>query len=135
MQETACEDVGATYVDVARILFGEGGYKAISAIETSRRRWILRSKSLNDEMSDQANILDEQEFNAENTHFREKARMTQVTSRVWHVEEGHRSKQVRVFRCDRGTSEYFPQYASQSGEVLLQNIQQLLDRIGAQEDV
>ena len=53
--------------------------KAISAIETSRRRWILRSKGLSDEMeededlhnklksSDQANISDEQEFNAENT--------------------------------------------------------------------
>ena len=66
-------------------------YKAISAIETSRRRWILRSKGLSDEMGededlhnklksfDQANISDEQEFNAENTHFRENARVTQVT--------------------------------------------------------
>ena len=51
--------------------------------------------------------------------------------RVWHVEEGHRSKQVRAFRCDRGTSEYFPQYASHSGEVLIQDIQQLLEEMNS----
>ena len=57
--------------------------KAISAIKTSRRRWIVRSKGLSDELkgdedlhnklksSDQANISDEQEFNTENKHFRE----------------------------------------------------------------
>ena len=55
---------------------------------------------------------------------RENARVTQVTEEIG---EGHRSKQVRVFRCDRETSEYFPQYASQSGEALLQDIQQLLE--------
>ena len=31
----------------------------------------------------------------------------------------------------QGTSEYFPQYASQSGEVLLQDIQQLLEEMNS----
>ena len=69
--------------------------------------------------SDQANISDEQEFNTENKHFRVKCKGDTSHRRVWHVEEGHHSKQVRVFRCDRTTSEYFSKYANQSGEVLL----------------
>ena len=68
---------------------------------------------------DQANMSDEQEFNTENKHFRVKCKDTSHR-RVWHVGEGHRSNQVRVFRCDRGTSEYFLQYASQSGKVLFE---------------
>ena len=117
--------------------------KAISAIKTLRRRWIVRSNVLSDELkgdedlhnklksSDQANISDEQEFNTENKHFRGKCKGDTSHKRVWHVGEGHRSKQVRVYRCYRGTSEYFSQYASQSGEVLLQDIQQLLEEMNS----
>ena len=83
--------------------------KAINAIETSRQRWIARSKGLSDEMeededlhnklksSDQANISDEQEFNKENKHFRVKCKGDTSHVRVWHVGEGHRSNQVQVF--------------------------------------
>ena len=65
------------------------------------------------------------------THFKGKCKGDASHGRDWHVGEGHRRKQVRVFRCDRGTSEYFPQYASQSGEVLLQDIQQLLEEMNS----
>ena len=101
-----------------------------------------RSKGLSDEMeededlhnklksSDQAHISDEQEFNTGNA-FQGKCEGDTSHVRVWHVGEGHRSKQVRVYRCYRGTSEYFPQYASQSGKVLLQDIQQLLEEMNS----
>ena len=65
------------------------------------------------------------------THFKGKCKGDASHGRDWHVGEGHRRKQVRVFRCDRGASEYFPQYASQSGEVLLQDIQQLLEEMNS----
>ena len=65
------------------------------------------------------------------THFKGKCKGDARHGRDWHVGEGHRSKQVRVFRCDRRTSDDFPLYASQSGEVLLQDIQQLLEEMNS----
>ena len=92
VQEAACEDAVATYVDVARFLFGEGGCtKQLARSKPHDGAGFYVQKGLSDEMeededlhnklksSDQANISDEQEFNAENTHFRENARVTQVT--------------------------------------------------------
>ena len=70
--------------------------------------------------SDQANNSDEQEFNTGNA-FQGICEGDTSHVRVWHVGEGHRSKQVRVYRCYRGTSEYFPQYASQSTRRRLRN--------------
>ena len=109
--------------------------KAISAIKTLRRRWIVRSNVLSDELkededlhnklksSDQANISDEQEFNTENKHFREKCKGDTSHRRVWHV-EGHRSKQVRVFRCDSS----MPVRTVKS---CFQDIQQLLEEMNS----
>ena len=96
-------------------------YKAISAIETSRRRWILRSKRFERRDGGRRRSSQQVEVIWSGKHFRwariqrwkhafqGKCEGDTSHVRVWHVEEGHRSKQVRVFRCDRGTSEYFPQ--------------------------
>ena len=79
-------------VDVAQFLFGEGGCtKQLARSKPHDGDGFYVQEGLNDEMeededlhnklksSDQANISDEQEFNGENTHFRENARVTQVT--------------------------------------------------------
>ena len=79
MQEAACEDAVATYVDVARFFFGEGGCtKQLARSKPHDGAGFYVQKGLSDEMeededlhnklksSDQANISDEQEFNTGN---------------------------------------------------------------------
>ena len=72
--------------------------------------------------SDEANISVSKNSTLE-THFRRKCKGNTNHGRYWHVGEGHCSKQVRVFRCDRGSMS--------AVKSCFQDIQQLLEEMNS----
>ena len=125
MQEAACEDAVAAYVDVAGFLFNVVKEDIIcKKIRAARRRWSAfksfeRRFGGRRRSSQQVEVRSRhfrwanrsrqrQDLNTGNKHFRWKCKGGTTNRRDWHVGEGHCSRQVRVFSM-------WPRFARNSG--------------------
>ena len=123
MQEAACEDAVAAYVDVAGFLFNVVKEDIIcKKISAARRRWNVRSKVLSDELDEDEDLHNKlkcdqdtsgEQIAADNVKIStletigEKCKCGTTHSRDWYVGEGLacQVRDFRVFQCDRDLRE------------------------------